>query len=102
MFAASDEGDTENDTSSGGKLSFKGLSRESERVEFAGKKWVLPAHVSRNEGVGAIDEGGTIPVAGQQGWTDLTDGLRHNVGVIELTRYAIRLSNRNPGAFLRL
>jgi hypothetical protein len=100
MFAAEDEGEPASDGES--EVSFRGLSRESERVEYAGKKWVIPAHKSRNEGVGAIDEGGPIPVAGQQGWEDLEDVLRHNLGSIELTRYAIRLSNRSPGAFIRL
>jgi hypothetical protein len=100
MFAAEDEGEPQSDGER--EVSFRGLSRESERVEFAGRKWVIPAHKSRNEGVGAIDEGGVIPVAGQQGWVDLEDALRHNLGAIELTRYAIRLSNRNQGAFIRL
>lgn len=87
---------------SDGTKSWRGIARESENVEFAGRQWVIPAHTSRNEGVGAIAEGGTIPVAGQQGWTDLQDTLKHNLGSIELTRYAIKLSNRNEGAFLRL
>ena len=88
--------------SAGDNVSWRGLSKESEGVEFAGRQWVLPAHVSRNEGVGAIAEGGVLPIAGQQGWVDLKDSLKHNVGTIKLTRYAIRLSERNPGAFLRL
>lgn len=103
MFAASDEEDGPSDTSeSSGANSFRGLARESEDIEFAGKKWHQPAHTSRNEGVGAIAEFGGLPVAGQQGWTDLFDTLKHNVGVIELSRYAIKLSNQNEGAFLRL
>jgi hypothetical protein len=100
MFAAEDEGEPR--TSKGETMPFRGLSRESERIEFAGRRWVLPAHKSRNEGVGAIDEGGTIPVAGQQGWVDFIDVLRHNLGSIEITRYAIRLSRQKPGAFIRL
>lgn len=100
MFAADDDGSP--DSSRGESVPFRGIARESEGVEFAGRQWVIPAHISRNEGLGAIDEGGTLPTAGQQGWEDLKDTLRHNVGVIKLTRYAIRLSNRSPGAFLRL
>lgn len=100
MFAADDDGSP--DSSKGEKVAFRGIARESEGIEFAGRRWVLPAHTARNEGLGAIDEGGVIPVAGQQGWTDLIDTLRHNVGVIKLTRYAIKLSERSPGAFLRL
>lgn len=100
MFAADDDGEPR--SSKGETFAFRGLSRESERIEYAGKKWVIPAHKSRNEGVGAIDEGGPIPVAGQQGYEDLEDVLRHNLGSIEITRYAIRLSRRKPGAFIRL
>jgi hypothetical protein len=100
MFAAEDDGEPR--SSKGETFPFRGLSRESERIEYAGKKWIIPAHKSRNEGVGAIDEGGPIPVPGQQGYEDLEDVLRHNLGSIEITRYAIRLSRRKPGAFIRL
>lgn len=89
-------------TSSGKSVGFRGLARESESLEFAGKGYIIPAHVSRNEGGGAIDEGGPIPVAGQQGWTTMTDTLKHVLWSIELTRFAIRLSARNEGAFLKL
>ncbi len=100
MFASEDDGAPRD--SKGENFPFRGLARESERIEYAGKKWIIPAHKSRNEGVGAIDEGGPIPVAGQQGYEDLEDVLRHNLGSIEITRYAIRLSRRKPGAFIRL
>jgi hypothetical protein len=100
MFAADDDGEPR--SSKGETFPFRGLSRESERIEYAGKKWVIPAHKSRNEGLGAIDEGGPIPLAGQQGYEDLEDVLRHNLGSIEITRYAIRLSRRKPGSFIRL
>lgn len=96
------EGDGKAPGSDGTNMGWRGLARESESLEYAGRQWVIPAHTSRNEGVGARAEGGTIPIAGQQGWTDLQDTLRHNLGAIELTRFAIRLSNRNEGAFLRL
>jgi hypothetical protein len=104
MFAADtlDEGSQRPIGSDGSAAGWRGIARESESVQFAGRQWVTPAHVSRNEGVGAIAEGGTVPVAGQQGWTDLQDNLKHNLGTIELTRFAIRLSNRSEGAFLKL
>jgi hypothetical protein len=101
MFAADDEEDNPEDSRSQ-NVPFRGIARESEGVEFAGREYVVPAHTSRNEGVGARSETGTIPTAGQQGWTDLKDTIKHNYGVIRLTRYAIRLSNRNEGAFLKL
>lgn len=97
-----EEGTSKSISTSGDGPNWRGIARESEQLEFAGRKYVIPAHTSRNEGGGAIDEGGTIPIAGQQGWTDMEDNLRHNLWSIELTRFAIRLSNRNEGAFLKL
>lgn len=103
MFAAdtNDEGSPVQ-SSTGEGPGFSGIARESEQLEFAGRQYIIPAHTNRNEGGGAIDEGGPIPVAGQQGWTDLSDNLRHVLWSIELTRFAIRLSARNEGAFLKL
>lgn len=106
MFAADDEQPGEASSSGnegkGQDYEWRGFTRESEGVQFAGRNWVLPVHTSRNEGLGAIPEGGNLPTAGNQGWTDLKDKLHHNLGSIRLTRFAIKLSERNPGAFLRL
>jgi hypothetical protein len=107
MFAADDDDDGKTPSSSGegGKgqtIPWRGFTRESEGVQFAGREWVLPVHMARNEGLGAILEGGSLPTAGQQGWTDLKDKLHHNLGSIRLSRYAIKLSERQPGVFLRL
>jgi hypothetical protein len=100
MFAADDDGSP--DSSKGETVAFRGIARESESIEFAGRQWIIPSHVSRNEGLGAIAEGGPLPVAGQQGYEDMKDSVKHNVGTIRITRYAIRLSNRNAAAFLKL
>lgn len=96
------KGDGSPDTSKGETHAFRGIDKSGDGFEFAGRQWVTPNHVSRNEGLGAINEGGVLPTAGQQGYQDLKDTIRHNVGVIKLTRYAIRLSNRSAGAFLKL
>lgn len=107
MFAADDDDDSKAPSSSGKSgagydMDWRGFTREAEGVEFNGREWVLPAHTQRNEGVGAIAEGGPIPNAGQQGWTDLKDKVRHNLGSIRISRYSMRLSEKKPGAFLRL
>lgn len=106
MFAADDdepgEASSSGDEGRGQDYDWRGFTRESEGVEFAGREWVLPAHSSRNEGMGAIAEGGALPTAGQQGWTDLKDKLRHNLMSIRLSRFAIKLSEKKPGVFLRL
>jgi hypothetical protein len=107
MFAADDDDEHGTFTSSGleGRgydMDWRGFTRESEGVQFAGREWVLPVHMARNEGLAAIPEGGTLPTAGAQGWVDLKDRLHHNLGSIRLSRYAIKLSERQPGVFLRL
>lgn len=101
MYAADDD-EPAPKTSEQKTWDWRGLSREADRVEYAGKMWLIPAHKSRNEGLGAIDEAGPVPTAGQQGWADLQDVLRHNLGSIELSRYALRLSKRKPGTFIDL
>jgi len=106
MFAADDdepgEASSSGNEGKGQDYTWKGFTRESEGIEFAGREWVLPAHMARNEGLGARKEGGALPTASQQGWTDLKDKLHHNLGSIRLSRYAIKLSERKEGVFLRL
>jgi hypothetical protein len=106
MFAADDNEDgpysSSGESGRGQQYDWRGFTRESEGVEFAGREWVLGAHTGRNEGVGAIVEGGAIPNAGQQGWTDLKDKLHHNLGSIRISRYSMKLSEKKPGVFLRL
>lgn len=106
MFAADDdepgEASSSGDEGKGQDYDWRGFTRESEGVEFAGREWVLPVHSSRNEGLGARVEGGSLPTAGQQGWTDLKDKIHHNLGSIRLSRFALKLSEKKPGAFLRL
>lgn len=57
MFQSKDP-DGSPDTSKGESVAFRGFDKDSEGVEFAGRQWVMPAHTSRNEGIGAIEEGG--------------------------------------------
>lgn len=106
MFAADDdepgEASSSGDEGKGQDYDWRGFTRESEGIEFAGKEWVLPVHTTRNEGIGARLEGGALPTAGNQGWTDLKDKLHHNLGSIRLSRFALKLSEKKPGAFLRL
>src|SRR6266550_193096 len=55
---------------------YRGISRDAEAVEFAGRQWVIAVHTGRNESGTARDEGGTLPTAGQQSWNDLIDKVR--------------------------
>jgi hypothetical protein len=88
--------------SQGETLNYMGISRDAERLEFAGREWVMPAHVTRNESGNARDEGGILPPAGQQGWQDLKDEVRRFYKKIQVSGFAIAVSERSVGAYLRL
>src|SRR3990167_11081862 len=86
----------------GETMDYRGISRDAEKVEFAGRKWIFAAHTSRNESGTMIDEGSTIPLPGVQGWTDFEDRVRYAYKQFEITGIAIEVSERSVGAFLRL
>jgi len=86
----------------GETMSYRGLSRDASVVEFAGRQWVIALHTSRNESGTARAEGATLPAPGQQGWSDLIDKIRKLYKQIQITGFALEVSERNVGAYLRL
>jgi hypothetical protein len=86
----------------GETMDYRGISRDAEQVTFAGRQWIMALHTSRNESGSARDEGGTLPPAGQQGWTDLQDKVRRLYKQIQLTGFAMEVSEQSLGAYLRL
>lgn len=88
--------------SNGETLNYTGISRDADLVEFAGREWVMPVHMSRNESGNARAEGGTLPTAGQQGWDDLQGSVRRFYKNIQLSGFSLAVSERSLGAYLRL
>src|SRR5215471_12996787 len=86
----------------GETMSYQGISRDADQVEFAGRQWVIALHTSRNESGTARAEGGTLPTPGQQGWQDIQDNIKKLYKQIQITGFAIELSERSVGAYLRL
>jgi hypothetical protein len=86
----------------GETMDYKGISRDADQVEFAGRQWVIALHTTRNESGTARAEGGTLPTPGQQGWADLLDSIRKLYKQIQITGFALELSERSVGAYLRL
>lgn len=68
--------------------------------DFAGRRFITPAHISRNSGVGARAESGTLPAAGNQGYVDLIGPVRYNYARIQLTGPAIAAMSKSRGAFI--
>lgn len=75
------------------------IERNSKDVE--GRRAILSLHTNRNSGVGARAEGGTLPTAGSQGYTEERVPLRYNYGRIKLTGPVIRAMKSDKGSFTR-
>ncbi len=86
----------------GETINYQGISRDASQVEFAGRQWIIALHTSRNESGSARAEGGTLPTPGQQGWADLQDSVKKLYKQIQVTGFALEVSERNVGAYLRL
>jgi len=86
----------------GETMNYRGISRDADQVEFAGRQWVIALHTSRNESGTARAEGATLPAPGQQGWADLQDKIRKLYKQIQITGFALEVSERSVGAYLRL
>lgn len=86
----------------GETMSYQGISKDAEIVEFAGRQWVVAVHTGRNESGTARAEGGVLPPAGQQSWNDLIDKVRKLYKQIQITGFAMEVTERSLGAYLRL
>lgn len=74
---------------------------ESHGRNVEGRYAVLSPHVSRNSGVGARAEGGTLPVAGSQGHAVQRIGMKYNYASIQLTGPVMRAMKTDQGSFVR-
>jgi len=97
-----DAGQGSMNAAAGETMSYNGISRDGENIDFAGRQWIIALHTSRNESGTARAEGGTLPTPGQQGWADIQDKLRKLYKQIQLTGFAIELTERSVGAYVRL
>lgn len=86
----------------GETMNYRGISKDADVVEFAGRQWVIALHITRNESGTARAEGATLPSPGQQGWADILDKVRKEYKQIQLTGFSMEVTERNLGAYLRL
>lgn len=86
----------------GETINYGGIIRDADKFEFAGRKWVFAAHTARNESGTGTAEGGDIPLPGNQGYEDFEDTIKHFYKQIEITGYAMEVSERSVGAYLKL
>lgn len=75
------------------------VEKNSKDVE--GRRAVLSLHVSRNSGVGARAENGTLPTAGAQGYAEERVNMRYNYGRIQISGPVIKAMRSDSGSFTR-
>lgn len=69
--------------------------------DVEGIEAVLSTHQSRNSGVGARGEFGTIPTPGQQGYKKSRIPLKFNYGAIKVSGPSIKATKSDRGSFTR-
>ena len=85
-----------------GNVLLANLERDTSRTAFRGKEAYIPLHTGRNIGVGARAESGTLPAAGNQGYTSSVWHMAYLYGRVALTGPAIAASQGSEGSFVEL
>lgn len=89
--------------SKGETMDYRGIVRDADQFEFAGRKWVWAAHVGRNEsGTMRSLEGATLPTPGEQKYEDFNGTLKYAVKQIEISGFAMEIAERNAAVFVNL
>jgi hypothetical protein len=78
------------------------IQRDSESVDFTGRRWVQPVHSAPNFSEASIADGGTLPAPGAQGYQDAIDNIKYHAKGLEITDMAIKQATGNEGAFVNL
>lgn len=78
------------------------IKRDSDSVDYTGRRAIFPVHTSRNRGRGGRGDGGTIPTAGIQAWQDAIVPITYQLASMEITDGSIEASKSNEAAFLNI
>jgi hypothetical protein len=78
------------------------IERDSDHVDFTGRRAVVPLHTQRNLSPTSIADGGTLPDPGTQGYRYATIDIKYHAAGMELTDQAIKQAKGNEGAFINL
>src|SRR6185436_20623433 len=72
---------------------------ERDAKPWGGRFVEYPARVGRNQGSGWASEGGNIPTAGKQKYTDVRIPMRYQYGRIQLSAQVMKASEGAKNAF---
>lgn len=76
------------------------IERDSTRVDFEGRRAIMPLHTSQNPSEGSIADGGTLPTPGVEGNADAIVPIRYVAAGLEMTDQLIKQAKSNRGAFV--
>lgn len=71
------------------------------KQEATGKRFYVPLHTGRNNGIGYRAEGAALPAAGNQKYKESTGNVKYLYGSIEITGPTIKAMRNDKGAFIR-
>lgn len=78
------------------------IERDSDHVDFTGRRAIVPLHTQGNRKRGSIPDGGTLPVPGIQSYQDAIVGIKYHAQGLSLTDQSIKQAVKNDGAFVNL
>jgi hypothetical protein len=77
------------------------IERDSDRVDYTGRRAIFPVHSAPNFSPTSISDGGTLPTPGTQGYQDGIVNIRFHSSAMEITDMAAVIA-RGDGAFVSL
>jgi hypothetical protein len=78
------------------------IQRDSDSVDFTGRRAIFPVHSAPNFSPTSIVDGGTLPTPGTQGYLDGIVNIRYHAGGMALTDQTIKQATGNEGAFVNV
>lgn len=78
------------------------IERDSDSVDFSGRRAIVPVHARPNFSPTSITDGGTLPAPGYQEYADAIISIKYHAGAMEITDQATRIAKGNEGAFVNL
>lgn len=75
------------------------IERDSEKVDFEGRRAVMPLHTSQNPSEGSMADGGTLATPGIEGYATAIIPIRYVNSGLELTDQLIKQAKKGRGAF---
>lgn len=78
------------------------IERDSDSVDFTGRRAIFPVHSSPNMSSTSFGDGGTLATPGAQGYLDGIVSIKYHNAGMEITDQAMRQAKGNEGAFVNL